>query len=107
MLQTYRSSCRVAKESAKESCKMGCIGGKSSDLVVPMLRGLFTFGGNAMTVFTGYSCEQFCSPTWNKCIDSMLLPFGCAYLYILYNYTSSTRTSRGRKFPVYKKNINL
>ena len=22
-------------------------------------------------------------------------------------YTSSTRTSRGRKFPVYKKNINL
>ena len=34
------------------------------------------------------------------------------YIFILpglhiYIYTSSTRTSRGRKFPVYKKNINL
>ena len=27
--------------------------------------------------------------------------------FIKYMYTSSTRTSRGRKFPVYKKNINL
>ena len=55
-----------------------------------------------------------------KCFDSIpytviwdtLQYHGCdtnliSLLRHLYTNTSSTRTSRGRKFPVYKKNINL